>query len=57
MILSCLDFIKTIEHEIKQLAEELKDSPNALYLGRGYGFPVALEDPPAPGLLIPPPPP
>lgn len=29
--------------EIKQLAERFKDAPNALYLGRGYGFPVALE--------------
>lgn len=29
--------------EIKILAERFKDAPNALYLGRGYGFPVALE--------------
>lgn len=28
---------------IKSIAEKFKDSPNALYLGRGYGFPVALE--------------
>ncbi len=28
---------------IKQIAEEFKDSKNALYLGRGYGFPIALE--------------
>jgi glucosamine--fructose-6-phosphate aminotransferase (isomerizing) len=28
---------------IMKLAEELKDAPNALYLGRGYNFPVALE--------------
>ncbi|MBP6428336.1 MAG: glutamine--fructose-6-phosphate transaminase (isomerizing), partial [Bacteroidia bacterium] len=28
---------------IKLLAERFKDAPNALYLGRGYGFPVALE--------------
>jgi glucosamine--fructose-6-phosphate aminotransferase (isomerizing) len=28
---------------IKVLAERFKDAPNALYLGRGYGFPVALE--------------
>lgn len=28
---------------IKTIAEKFKDSPNALYLGRGYGFPVALE--------------
>ncbi|MEY4926151.1 MAG: glucosamine--fructose-6-phosphate aminotransferase [Bacteroidota bacterium] len=29
--------------KIKYIAQELKDSPNALYLGRGYNFPVALE--------------
>jgi glutamine---fructose-6-phosphate transaminase (isomerizing) len=29
--------------QIKYIAEEIKDSPNALYLGRGYNFPVALE--------------
>jgi glucosamine--fructose-6-phosphate aminotransferase (isomerizing) len=28
---------------IKQIAEKLKDARNALYLGRGYNFPVALE--------------
>ncbi len=28
---------------IKQIAEKLKDRQNALYLGRGYFFPVALE--------------
>ncbi|MFT5601316.1 MAG: glucosamine--fructose-6-phosphate aminotransferase (isomerizing) [Flavobacteriales bacterium] len=28
---------------IKQIAEIYKDSPNALYLGRGINFPVALE--------------
>ncbi len=28
---------------IEQLAEEHKDTKNALYLGRGYNFPVALE--------------
>lgn len=27
----------------KQIAEIYKDSPNCLYLGRGYNFPVALE--------------
>ena len=31
------------DDEIKALAEELKDSRNALYLGRGYNFPAALE--------------
>jgi glucosamine--fructose-6-phosphate aminotransferase (isomerizing) len=29
--------------EIRQLAEVYKDSRNALYLGRGYNFPAALE--------------
>lgn len=27
----------------KTIAEKFKDSPNCLYLGRGYNFPVALE--------------
>jgi glucosamine--fructose-6-phosphate aminotransferase (isomerizing) len=31
------------DEEIKQLAEVYKDSRNALYLGRGYNFPAALE--------------
>ncbi len=29
--------------QIQKIADELKDSRNALYLGRGYGFPIALE--------------
>lgn len=29
--------------EIKQIASQIKDAPNALYLGRGFLFPVALE--------------
>lgn len=29
--------------QTKALAEEFKDVRNALYLGRGYGFPIALE--------------
>ncbi len=29
--------------KIKYVASEIKDSTNALYLGRGYNFPVALE--------------
>jgi glucosamine--fructose-6-phosphate aminotransferase (isomerizing) len=29
--------------DIKAVAERIKDSRNALYLGRGYNFPVALE--------------
>ena len=29
--------------QVKYIAEMFKDVPNALYLGRGYNFPVALE--------------
>jgi glucosamine--fructose-6-phosphate aminotransferase (isomerizing) len=29
--------------KIKSIAKEIKDVSNALYLGRGYNFPVALE--------------
>ncbi|WP_026462291.1 glutamine--fructose-6-phosphate transaminase (isomerizing) [Adhaeribacter aquaticus] len=29
--------------KVIEIAEELKDATNALYLGRGYNFPVALE--------------
>lgn len=29
--------------KVKFIAETIKDSPNCLYLGRGYNFPVALE--------------
>jgi glutamine---fructose-6-phosphate transaminase (isomerizing) len=29
--------------KIRFIANEIKDSPNAIYLGRGYNFPVALE--------------
>lgn len=31
------------EEKIKKLAAELKDCPNAIYLGRGCQYPVALE--------------
>jgi len=31
------------EDKIKEIAEVFKSSPNFLYLGRGYNFPVALE--------------
>ena len=41
---------KKIEHllvscqkQVEYIAAEFKDAPNALYLGRGYNFPVALE--------------
>ena len=29
--------------KIEYIAQEIKDKPNALYLGRGYTFPIALE--------------
>lgn len=32
-----------LNEQIKVIAEEFKDVPNFLYLGRGYNFPVALE--------------
>ena len=32
-----------LNDQIKAIAEVIKDSPNCLYLGRGYNFPVALE--------------
>jgi glucosamine--fructose-6-phosphate aminotransferase (isomerizing) len=31
------------EEQIKYIAGEIKDKHNALYLGRGYNFPIALE--------------
>jgi glucosamine--fructose-6-phosphate aminotransferase (isomerizing) len=36
------EVLKTNE-QVKRIAETYKDSRNALYLGRGYSFPVALE--------------
>ena len=35
--------ILELEPAIRELAEEYKDHPNFLYLGRGYNFPAALE--------------
>jgi len=35
--------ILEMEPAIRKLAEEYKDHPNFLYLGRGYNFPAALE--------------
>jgi glutamine---fructose-6-phosphate transaminase (isomerizing) len=32
-----------VNAQAKYIAQEIKNSPNALYLGRGYNFPVALE--------------
>lgn len=40
---SQIEQILKLNGEIEKLAEEFKDSPNFLYLGRGYNFPVALE--------------
>jgi glucosamine--fructose-6-phosphate aminotransferase (isomerizing) len=37
------DVLDEIDPVVKYIATEIKDSPNALYLGRGYNFPVALE--------------
>ncbi len=31
------------QKQVEYIAAEFKDAPNALYLGRGYNFPVALE--------------
>jgi glutamine---fructose-6-phosphate transaminase (isomerizing) len=35
--------LNTVNAQAKYIAAEIKDSPNALYLGRGLNFPVALE--------------
>jgi len=35
--------ILSLEPDLQKLAEEYKDHPNFLYLGRGYNFPSALE--------------
>ena len=35
--------ILELDSQIKGIAEHFKDAKNALYLGRGYNFPVALE--------------
>ena len=35
--------ILELDSQIKGIAERFKDAKNALYLGRGYNFPVALE--------------
>ena len=40
---SKIEEILKLNDEIEQLAEEFKNSPNFLYLGRGYNFPAALE--------------
>jgi glucosamine--fructose-6-phosphate aminotransferase (isomerizing) len=38
-----VDAILKDGHLIKPIAEKYKDASNALYLGRGYNFPIALE--------------
>lgn len=35
--------LNTCQKQVEYIAGELKDATNALYLGRGYNFPVALE--------------
>jgi glutamine---fructose-6-phosphate transaminase (isomerizing) len=35
--------LKNAQEQIEYIAGEIKDAPNALYLGRGYNFPIALE--------------
>ena len=38
-----IELILQNSNEIRKIAETIKDSPNALYLGRGVNYPVALE--------------
>ena len=33
----------SVNNKIEEIAEQIKDSTNCLYLGRGFNFPVALE--------------
>ena len=33
----------SFNHKIEEIADQIKDSTNCLYLGRGFNFPVALE--------------
>ncbi len=35
--------LSNIETQVQYIAGEIKDANNALYLGRGYNFPIALE--------------
>ncbi|MEI6408168.1 MAG: glutamine--fructose-6-phosphate transaminase (isomerizing) [Bacteroidota bacterium] len=35
--------LQSCHEQVKYIAGEFKNAPNALYLGRGYNFPVALE--------------
>lgn len=38
-----IDQVLKKDEQIKYIASEIKDAPNAIYLGRGYNFPIALE--------------
>ena len=38
-----IETVLQLNDQIKEIAEIYKDHPNALYLGRGFEFPVALE--------------
>jgi glutamine---fructose-6-phosphate transaminase (isomerizing) len=40
---SKIEQVLKVNDQVKYIASEIKDAPNALYLGRGYNFPVALE--------------
>lgn len=40
---SKVEQVLKLNDTIKEIAETFKDTPNFLYLGRGYNFPVALE--------------
>ncbi len=37
------ELLQKCQKQVEYIAGEFKDAPNALYLGRGYNFPVALE--------------
>ncbi len=37
------ELLDTTSEQIEYIAEEIKNASNALYLGRGYNFPIALE--------------
>jgi glutamine---fructose-6-phosphate transaminase (isomerizing) len=37
------ELLQKCQKQVEFIASEFKDAPNALYLGRGYNFPVALE--------------
>ncbi len=43
MIPSKIQEVLKVNAQVQYIAKEIKDSTNALYLGRGYNFPVALE--------------